>query len=137
MVKYKLNIASQKAENMPAKNLSLQHFSPAELELTEVLVSADKIIIKLKSHTHSCKCPTCGTVSTKYHETYICQVQDLPILVKNPELKNHAYEYRCENPECPVSTLAETFDGFLNFYSRMTEGRDLSVLLCSVWIYQM
>ena len=40
---------------------------------------------------------------------------------KNTELHICAYEYQCENPDCSATTLAESFDGFLNFYSRMTE----------------
>ena len=30
-------------------------------------------------------------------------------------------EYECINNDCEVTTFAETFDGFLNTYSRMTE----------------
>lgn len=106
---------------MTTSTLSLQHFYPAELEITEILETTDKIIIKLKSHTHSCKCPSCGTLSTQYHATYLRRVQDMPILGKNTELHIRAYEYQCENPDCSVTTLAESFNGFLNFYSRMTE----------------
>ncbi len=106
---------------MITTTLSLQHFYPAELEITEILETTDKIIIKLKSHTHSCKCPSCGTLTTQYHATYVRKVQDLPILGKNTELHIHAYEYQCENPDCPVTSLAESFDGFLNHRSRMTE----------------
>ena len=106
---------------MTTTTLSLQHFYPAELEITEILETTDKIIINLKSHMHSCKCPSCGTLSTQYHATYLRRVQDLPILGKNTELHIRVYEYQCENPDCPVTTLAESFGGFLNFYSRMTE----------------
>ena len=109
------------AETMTTSTLSLQHFYPAKLEILEIVETTDKIIIKLKSHTHSCKCPTCGTVSTHHHATYIRRVQDFPILGKNTELHICAYEYQCENPDCSATTLAESFDGFLNFYSRMTE----------------
>ena len=59
------------AETMTTSTLSLQHFYPAKLEILEIVETTDKIIIKLKSHTHSCKCPTCGTVSTHHHATYI------------------------------------------------------------------
>lgn len=30
-----------------------------------------------------------------------------------------SHEYKCMNRECDVTTIAETFDGFLNIYSRM------------------
>ena len=101
---------------MTPSTLSLQQFYPSELEITEILETTDKIILKLKSHTHSC-----GTLSTQYHATYVRKVQDMPILGKNTELQICAYEYQCENPDCPVTSLAESFDGFLNHRSRMTE----------------
>lgn len=106
---------------MTTSRLSLQHFYPAELEITDILETADKIIIKLKSHTHTCTCPSCNSISTQYHATYLRKVQDLPILGKTTELNIRAYEYQCENPDCPVTSLAESFDGFLNHRSRMTE----------------
>ena len=62
-----------------AETLYLQHVYPAELEITEIIETTDKIIIKLKSHTHSCKCPSCGSISTQYQATYLRRVQDLPI----------------------------------------------------------
>lgn len=106
---------------MSDTTLSLQHFYPTELEITEIIETADKIILRLKSHTHSCKCPSCGRETTQYHATYLRRVQDLPILGKNTELHIRAYEYQCGNPDCSATTLAESYDGFLNFYSRMTE----------------
>ena len=106
---------------MTTSTLSLQHFYPAELEITEILETVDKIIIKLKSHTHTGTCSSCNSISTQYHATYLRKVQDLPILGKTTELHIRAYEYQCENPDCPVTSLAESFDGFLSHRSRMTE----------------
>lgn len=48
-------------------------------------------------------------------------IQDLPILGKNVQLEITAREYNCMNKECNTTSIAETFDGFLNAYSRMTE----------------
>ena len=31
------------------------------------------------------------------------------------------YEFDCVNPDCLVTSFTETFDGFLNSYSTMTE----------------
>ena len=40
---------------------------------------------------------------------------------KNVQLEICSHEYACLNDECEVISIAETFDGFLNNYSRMTE----------------
>ena len=45
----------------------------------------------------------------------------MPILGKNVQLEIHSHEYKCINDDCMVNTFSETFNGFLNNYSRMTE----------------
>lgn len=102
-------------------SLPLNHFFPEKyLELTDVIDGSDMIVIHLKSITRECKCPSCGTISTKRHGTYTRKVQDLPILGKNVQLQVKVREYDCENTECPAQTATESFDGFLSPYSRMT-----------------
>lgn len=81
----------------------------------------DKLLIQMKSISTSCHCPKCNCTTDKYHGTYIRKVQDLPILRKNVQLEIRSHEYQCTNDECEVISIAETFDGFLNPYSRMTE----------------
>lgn len=75
----------------------------------------------MKSISKDCRCPKCGCITDKYHGTYIRKVQDLPILGKMVQLEICSHEYECRNNDCEVTTFAETFDGFLNTYSRMTE----------------
>jgi len=75
----------------------------------------------MKSVTKSCECPECNQISNQYHGTYIRKVQDLPILGKQVQLEITAHKCNCENDACKVATIAETYNGFLNYYSRMTE----------------
>lgn len=82
---------------MPTTELQLQNFYPDELHITDIIESHDKIIIKQKSHTHTCKCPSCGSMCDHYHGTALRRVQDLPIFGKHVELQIRAYEYLCEN----------------------------------------
>ncbi len=63
----------------------------------------------------------CGQPVMKYHGTYTGNVQDLPILGKNVTLEIDSYEYKCQNPECNATSTTEDYDGFLSYYSRMTE----------------
>lgn len=102
--------------------LFLNTFYPEEsLKISNVNQEKDKILIQMQSVTTNCICPKCGRTTNKYHGTYIRKVQDLPILGKNVQLEITAHEYNCVNAECEVTTISETFDGFLNTYSRMTE----------------
>jgi transposase len=103
------------------KELELQRFFPEQLEIKDIIDTSDRIIIKMKSHSESGACPCCGVVSERYHGTYVRKIQDLPILGKAVTLQITAYEYDCEEPECSVSSFAETIGGFLDHYSRKTE----------------
>jgi len=102
--------------------LDLNRFYPTgSLEIIGITEEKQKIKIRLKSITSSCRCPACNQITDRYHGTYVRKVQDLPILGKQVELLINAHEYQCLNPDCKAVTIAETFDGFLNYYSRMTE----------------
>ena len=63
----------------------------------------------------------CNCLTDKYHGTYHRKIQDLPILGKSVQLEICSREYECVNDNCEVTSFAETFDGFVNTYSRMTE----------------
>ncbi|MDD2504215.1 MAG: ISL3 family transposase [Clostridia bacterium] len=100
----------------------LQEFYPVDLlEIRQIRNGKDGIKINLKSKTHECRCHKCGQPVMKYHGTYTRNVQDLPILGKNVMLEIDAYEFKCQNPECNATSTAEDYDGFLSYYSRMTE----------------
>jgi len=102
--------------------LFLNKYYPEEyLKITEVTDSNSKIIIRLKSITSECECPSCKSTLTEFHGTYERKVQDLPILGKNVKLLINVREYQCNNDKCDVTTVTESYNGFLNSYSRMTE----------------
>lgn len=100
--------------------MNLQNFYPKELEVANVIEETDKLTIKMFTHSKSCKCPKCGTVSEHGHGIYERKVQDLPVFGERTVLLVNAYEYQCDNPDCGVSTFVESMDGFLDYYSRMT-----------------
>ena len=102
--------------------LFLNKYYPEEyLKITEVTDSNSKIIIHLKSTTSECECPGCKSTLTEFHGTYERKVQDLPILGKNVQLLIDVREYQCRNEQCSVTSVTESYNGFLNSYSRMTE----------------
>lgn len=57
-------------------------------------------------------------------------MQDLPIPGKRVLLEINSYEYKCENGNCSNKTIVESFDGFVSYYSRMTER--LAEFLCTL-----
>lgn len=112
-------------------SIDLQNFFPTnKLKITNILEDTKVIKISLKSQSNNCICPKCNIISNKYHRTYIRKVQDLPILGKQVLLEINSYEYKCENIDCSNKTIVESFDGFISYYSRMTER--LSDFLCTL-----
>lgn len=101
--------------------LNLQKFYPEEMEIVQLFQTDTEIHIKMFAHSKECKCPKCGADSKHRHGTYERKVQDLPILGKRTYLLVNAYEYQCDNPVCDATTFAESINGFLSHYSRMTD----------------
>ena len=101
--------------------LTINRFYPTDcLKVLDITDRDDTVVIRLKSVTRECECPDCKTISTDYHGTYERKVQDLPILGKNVQLLINVREYKCQNEQCSVSTVTESYNGFLNAYGRMT-----------------
>ena len=111
--------------------IDLQSFFPTDcLRIDSLEESENTITIKLKSITNNSRCSKCGRETSQYHGTYVRKVQDLPIFGKTVHLNVTAHEYSCINPECGAKTFVEDFDGFLQYYSRMTER--CSDLICTL-----
>ncbi len=73
---------------MKNDSLKLDMFFPDELlSTTSVNYDDNSIHIKMRSKTHSSKCPECGQETQIYHGTYLRKVQDLPILGKTARLQ--------------------------------------------------
>ncbi|NFI55067.1 transposase [Clostridium botulinum] len=112
-------------------SIDLQKFFPVnKLKITNISEDTNLIKINLKSQSNTCICPKCNIISNKYHGTYVRKVQDLPMLGKRVLLEINSYEYKCENCDCSNKTIVESFDGFISYYSRMTER--LSDFLCTL-----
>lgn len=102
-------------------SLDLQRFYPAELEIVSIEEGPDKIKLHMVSKTKSFCCPKCGKTLHKLHATHHRTVQDLPILGKRVILDIRVHDFQCQNDSCEIGAFSETFHGFLNHYSRMTE----------------
>jgi transposase len=102
------------------KEINLQQFYPDSLRIKRIEYTDGQIILRVKSQKHSHCCPACGVEMDYYHGTYVRTVQDLPILGKKVMLKITAYEYRCSNDSCKVTSFVEDYEGFVGRSDRMT-----------------
>ena len=100
--------------------IDLKAFYPEELAITDIEDTKEKIIIHMHSVSKSCTCYRCGALLHKHHGSHHRMVQDLPILGKQVMLDMQIYDYECDSETCHSFAPTETFDGFLNYNSRMT-----------------
>lgn len=102
-------------------NLDLQGFYPKELEIVSIEETSNEIRLHMYSRSKTYQCSKCGMKLHKLHATHHRTVQDLPILGKRVMLDMQIHDFLCQNENCSICAISETFDGFLNYYSRMTE----------------
>ena len=102
-------------------SLDLQRFYPTELEIVSIEENSDEIRLHMLSRLKSFCCLKCGKELHKLHATHHRTVQDLPILGKRVFLDIRVHDFQCKNDSCEIGAFSETFHGFLNHYSRMTE----------------
>lgn len=101
--------------------LNLQSFYPRELEIKRVEEKSDELVIYMHSRSKSGICHRCGCKLHKLHGTHHRRVQDLPILGKRVILDMQINDYQCTSDMCVSFASTETFEGFINYNSRMTE----------------
>ena len=79
-----------------------------DFHIEDIKKEDNKNVIYIKSNTSSCKCPKCKEISTEKHSTYKRKIQDTPIQNIETCLVVNAYEYKCSNKECEVTTFNES-----------------------------
>lgn len=101
--------------------IDLQSFFPKDLEIISVKETQKELWLYMRSRSKSYQCPRCGEKLHRLHATHHRKVQDLPVFGKRVMLDVVVHDFQCLNKDCNTGAIAETFDGFLNYYSRMTE----------------
>lgn len=74
----------------------------------------------MHSTSTSCTCHRYGALLWKYYASHHRVVQEIPILGKQVMLDMQIYGYACDSETCRSFAPTETFDGFLNYNSRIT-----------------
>lgn len=67
----------------------------------------DRNIYYLKSKSITCACPSCGTISNKFHATCTRTIQFVPIHLKPTYINVNFYKFDCLNEKCPIKVFRE------------------------------
>lgn len=80
-----------------------------QLECSNIEINDNQVIFHAYSTKTDASCPYCGLKSSRVHTHYLHHFQDLPIQNRNVLIFLNTRRLRCDNPECPHRTFAETF----------------------------
>lgn len=81
----------------------------------------ESVLITLKSNKSEVTCTCCGSFSSKIHSNYERNILDLPMIDKYTKLKIRVRRFFCTNVNCKRKIFAESFNGFISRYKRLTD----------------
>jgi hypothetical protein len=102
-------------------------FSLPGFEVTEVISTAEQLIICATSRSVEAACPACHEASQRVHSYYQRSPRDLPVSGRAVQLRLHVRRFRCLNVQCSQHTFAEPLPDLIAPIARRTNR--LTVLL--------
>ncbi|MBE2271718.1 MAG: ISL3 family transposase [Anaerolinea sp.] len=95
-------------------------FDSNEIEITDVVSTAQAVRLEARSCTRAARCPDCQQLSCSIHSHYSRQPRDLAYFGQPVRLALTVPRFRCLNSNCPRRTFAERFPKVLPFYAHCT-----------------
>ncbi len=92
-----------------AKPLDPSALIPAGFVVDEVVIEADRWVVRAHGAAHSSNCPACGQPSTRVHSRYRRHLADLPSAGRRVHLEIVARKFRCIGINCRRRIFAERF----------------------------
>jgi transposase len=102
-------------------------FSLPGFEVTEVITTAEQLIIYATSRSVQAGCPACHEASQRVHSYYQRSPRDLPVSGQAVQLRLRVRRFRCLNVQCSKHTFAEPLPDLIAPIARRTHR--LTVLL--------
>ena len=87
----------------------LSNLIPAELKIDAVHHSSDVIVATACGQSRDCRCPECGTTSSRVHSRYPRTICDLPCTGRRIELHLTVRRFVCSAKQCRRKIFAERF----------------------------
>ena len=103
----------------PPWKISL-HFIRAPLSPTDLVFTADRIVVALTSHAGVAPCPVCGRLSDRVHSYYRRVLADLPICGRQLVLVLRLHKFLCPNAGCPRHVFCERLPALAAAHARST-----------------
>lgn len=79
------------------------------LHMDDCKITENEILFDVSSTSDSVCCPNCRHHTTSVHDSYLTNIQDLPIQGKTVYLHLLVRRFNCQNPACSKKTFSEVF----------------------------
>jgi transposase len=93
---------------------------PRQVELVRLVPSATSVMVVVRAHTTSSRCPVCGASSARVHSRYVRQVADLPWFEVAVRLQLQVRRFFCDQVACPRAIFTERLPGIVAPSARRT-----------------
>ncbi|GCB42807.1 transposase family protein [Streptomyces sp. NL15-2K] len=80
------------------------------------------VIVRARGWAREGNCPSCGRPSSRVHDRYRRQLQDVPLAARPVRIVLEVRRFVCVNTECGQRTFAEQIRGFTSPFARCTTG---------------
>jgi transposase len=90
------------------------------LRVTDLIIEADVVTIRIESTAATSACPRCGASAERVHSRYARTVTDLPIHGRPVALSLTARRFFCDNPQCPRLLFCERLPQLAAPHARTT-----------------
>lgn len=95
-------------------------FDSNEIEITDVVITAQEVQIEAQSCAHTAHCPDCQQLTCSIHSHYTRRPRDLAYFGQPVRLTLTVPRFRCLNPDCPRRTFVERLPKAVPFYAHCT-----------------
>uniref|UniRef100_UPI003A89F7E1 transposase family protein n=1 Tax=Streptomyces sp. Agncl-13 TaxID=3400628 RepID=UPI003A89F7E1 len=108
---------------MGAHELSWQDalFAGIAVLVEATVCGVDATIIKARGRGGDGSCPSCGCSSTRVHDRYHRQLQDVPLAARRVQIVLEVRRFVCTKTECARRTFAEQIPGLTSAHARCTD----------------
>src|SRR5258708_3189729 len=104
------SLVFSKRNHRMAKPLDPSALIPAGFVVDEVVIEADRWVVRAHGAAHSSNCPACGQPSTRVHSRYRRHLSDLPSAGRCVHLEIVPRTFRCIGINSRLRILAERFN---------------------------
>ncbi|MGW4898010.1 ISL3 family transposase [Kitasatospora sp. NPDC004240] len=94
----------------------------ADVAVNTLTIHADRVTVHAATTGNEAGCPSCGTVSTRVHSSYVRRLDDSAAGRRRVVVELRVRRFRCRERACPRATFVEQASGLTFRHGRRSQG---------------